>query len=233
MTDTVADIVVTGQKRYDNSGGPFPFPPSTPDPVPPGTHDMVPPDIDNGFHPCDAPETREQWNKDAAIAAAAKEFDRQARLAGENGLNDRERAAFLLRDSNGNYSIGPIALGSFFAPAGSSQQPSTSLDPNLVADKSQIVGVIHNHNEGQHQPSDPTGLGGGDEGGLQTVQNIMNTYNQGSGAKAMMYIVASTSGANAYNKISAYSVNTIKYDANGNPPPVGPEVNPDGQACPI
>lgn len=225
----LGEIVVTGQRRSNDSMSPFPSAPNY-DPPLPGQDATIEPDTGN--HPCDDPVAREHWNKDAAVAAAARALDKAARDAGENGLTYRERAAFLLRSPNGTYSIGPIKEGSVFAPAGSTTQPMTPLDPNLV-DMSQIVGIVHNHNVGQHGPSDPDGIYGGDEAALKTVRDIMNHYNPGSGNAAMSYIVAQTAGANAYNKISAYSLTTIKYDANGNPPPVGPEVNPNGQSCPL
>lgn len=96
---------------------------------------------------------------------------------------------------------------------------------------SQIVGIVHNHNVGQHLPSAPSGLYGGDQAGLQTIVNIMNFYNPGSGANARLYIAAQTTGPNAYNKISVYTPNTASYDAAGNPPHTGPEVNPQAARC--
>ncbi|EGF96750.1 hypothetical protein CD944_15595 [Brevundimonas diminuta] len=92
------------------------------------------------------------------------------------------------------------------------------------------MGVIHNHNVGQHLPSAPSGTYPGDQGGMQTLQNIMNTYSTGSGSKARMYIIAKA--ADGSYKISVYSPTTIQYDENGNPPPIGPEVNPNAQNCP-
>lgn len=230
MTDTVSDIVVVGQRRKNDSMDPFPSAPNYQPPLPGQDATIDPIDFN---HPCDDPALREQWNKDAAIAAGAKAIDKAARDAGENGLTYRERAAFVLRNADGTYEIGPIHEGSVFGPPGSTGQPSTLLDPNEIADKARIVGIIHNHNIGQHQPSPPSGIYGGDQAALQVISNIMNTYNPGSGDKALMYIAAQTSGSNPYNKINVYSPSTIQYDANGNPPQTGPEVNRNGASCPL
>jgi len=168
---------------------------------------------------------------DAAAAAAVAAFLQDALNSGESNLEHRERGAFILRNPNGTYSLGPIQLGSVFAPSGSGVQPATTLDPTLVGDMARIVGVIHNHNAGQHLPSAPSDQYPGDQAGLQTVVNIMNHYNQGTGQNARMYIIAKA--ADGSYRVSVYTPDTVKYGEDGTPPEVGPEVNPDGESCPL
>lgn len=102
------------------------------------------------------------------------------------------------------------------------------MNPYLVGDMSQIVGIVHNHGVGFHEPSSPSGLYGGDAAALATLQNIMNTYAVNSGWPARLYIIARTEGPDPYNKINVYGPENISSG-------LGPEVNPDAdqQACPI
>lgn len=225
----LGEIVVNGQRRPNGSSSPFPSLPS-PGVVLPTPEIIKDPNGGGGPSPCSVPARKREWNMDATAASAVSAFLADALSAGEANLEFRERGAYILRNPNGTYSLGPIARGSTFAPSGSSHQPITTLDPTLVGDMSRIVGLIHNHNVGQHLPSAPSGNYPGDQGGMQTLQNIMNTYSAGSGSKARMYIIAKA--ADGSYKTSVYSPTTIQYDENGNPPPIGPEVNPNAQNCP-
>lgn len=144
----------------------------------------------------------------------------------------------MLLQPDGSVTLGPIVDGDIFPPPGSTQQPSTQLVPQDIPNMAQIIGMIHNHAPGQHLPSPPSGIHGGDQAGMQTLVNVMNTpsytqYNGGGGVNARFYIISQTTGPNPTYKLTVYGPETIKYDANGNPPSVGPEVNPNGQSCPI
>jgi hypothetical protein len=224
------DIVVTGQRR--GPGGAFP---EIVKGNPTGDHqDEVSDDPNYGvnpneFNPCGDPATRHEWDIDAAAAAAAKAIKAAAAAAGENGLSHRERGAFLLRKPDGSIVVGPIVDGSAYDPG---QQPVTILDPYSIPNMSEIVGIVHSHQAGNHLPSPPSANGPGDAGGLTTLMNIMNTYNPGSGANARMYIVAETTGSPPQTQINVYAPSNIAA-ATGSSPTAGPEVNPDGQACPI
>lgn len=224
------DITVTGQRRQP--GGAFPIISKG---NPPGdVQDEV---VEGGsgaggsaYHdPCGSPDTRHEWNIDAAASAAKNAILQAAAQAGETGLSYRERGAFLLRKPNGSIVVGPIVEGSVYAPG---QQPATVLDPYSIPDMSEIVGIVHSHQAGNHLPSPPSANGPGDAGGLTTLMNIMNTYNPGSGSNARIYIVAETTGSPSQTQINVYGPSNIAA-ATGNNPTAGPEVNPDGQACPI
>lgn len=120
MTDPtpVDDISVVGQRRRTPAGS---FPPSGGggSGSAGGIHqnqvemeDPPPPPPIQTPHPCDDPETAEEWNIDAAAAKAAKEF---ARLAAERTppetLNNREWGCYIYREADGSIHLGPITWG--------------------------------------------------------------------------------------------------------------------------
>lgn len=81
MNDDVTEvdgIVVVGQRRYEMN--PFPSLPIMPDPIPPGMADELPGEAPDEipFNPCANPETRKEWNADAAAAEALRQMIAQA-----------------------------------------------------------------------------------------------------------------------------------------------------------
>ncbi len=229
MTDTLPDVVVVGQRRPNGSGAAFPSIGSSgggggnnPGGIHQNEIEENPEDPPAVFNPCADPATAEDWNADAAAAEAAKEFARRAAAAGEDGLNTRERGAFLYRGANGQILIGPITQGTGFTNGGwgTVQLDMTGIDPST------IVGSVHSHGAGSHLPSDQTPAG--DPGDIQHLE-WMASLNAG----ARLYIVAQNlvgAGQTPYNQVNVYTTqNAVSARSNNQP---GPEVNPDAQPCP-
>jgi hypothetical protein len=232
MTDPIPpyeldEVVVRGQRR--RPGGAFPAGPGGGGGAGDGggeyqnevgENDPPPDQVD----PCADPETRREWDRDAAAASARKKMEAAALAAGEDGLTHRERACWLLRQPDGSIIASEPIEGDTFQPG---VTPTTFMDPYQVSDMSRIVGIVHNHGPGFHGPSSPSGAYGGDAAALATLQNIMNTYPVNNGWQARLYIVAKTEGADSYNKINVYGPENISSGT-------VPEVNPDAdlQACP-
>lgn len=151
-----------------------------------------------------------------------------ARTAGEDGLNYRERGAYLFLNPDGSVSIGPIREGDPFVSGGVGSPGELSYGGR---DPGTIIGSVHSHSVGNFLPS--TGPGGtGDRGHLQSLVNTVN-FHQGNGAEVRIYIAAQTTppaGVDAYNAIHYYDPDTIEGDIAANQPSV--EVDPNGQPCP-
>lgn len=232
-THELDEIVVQGQRR--RPGGTFPAGPGGGGPgggnsggehqnevEDPGTQPYEPPP-----HPCSDPEAALDWNADAAAAEAAEEIARLAALAGEDGLNYRERGAFLFRRSDGSIGVGPIHQSDPFDANGDAAVHLTydGVDPNT------IIGSIHSHRDGSHLPSGPSPrpeIGSGDVGHFAFLQALMNNPSQ-----ARIYIVARNQlGASQtpYNQINVYNEQNMQ--ASQEESEVGPEVNPEAQPCP-
>lgn len=193
MTDTtnLGTIWVVGQRRAP--GGTFPPPAG-------GGGGGGPPDIIGvepeevelnpeppPTHPCDDPATALPWNVDAAAAAAAAEFDRLGRAAGEDGINDRERGAYLFRRGDGSVGFGPlpIAEGPLFSEGGEFVSSGLGdIDPGSV------VGFIHSHPQGSHRLSGPSPRVGLEEGDLGFFNNYLVPLMANNDATPRLYIVA-------------------------------------------
>lgn len=224
------EIVVQGQRRWP--GGTFPAGPGGGGPgggggggehqnevEDPGTQPPQPPPP----HPCDNPESAEDWNTDAAAAEAAKEFARlaAARTPPET-LNDREWGAYLYRAADGSIQIGPIAFGPPFSSGGvGTVNPSTSgLNP------ASIVGSIHSHGSGNHLPSD------GNEQFPGDIDHLNGLVMFSGNPSARLYIVAQNQGPAGfvpYNQINVYNQQTAQAARSNFSP--GPEVNPEAEPC--
>lgn len=221
----VDDVVVRGQRRQNGSADPFPSLPTMPDPTPPGMHDELEPIDVHEPNPCDNPSTREDWDTDAAAGEARRAFETAAAAAGEAGLTYRERGAWLIRQADGSIKATTPWNGDVFQPG---VRPNTVFDFSGINPKD-IVGFAHNHNVGQHAPSYDPVANYGDAEALAAISAAV-TQAGGNGDAVRMYIIAQTAGTNPYNKINVYTkVNA--HDASRNQT-AGPEVNPDGQACP-
>lgn len=241
MTDPTTDlgtIWVVGQRR--RPGGSFPAGGGS------GGGGGIPGD-DGGIHqdevdpdggspdgsptdPCLDTVTAQEWNIDAAAAAAAAEFDRLGRAAGEDGINDRERGAFLYRRADGSIGFGPlpIAEGPLFSEGGEFVSGGLGdIDPGSV------VGYIHSHPQGSHRPSGPSPRVGLEHGDLGFFNNYLVPLMANNGATPRMYIVARNevgAGQTPYNQINVYDETNIESSINNFEE--GPEVNPDGAPCP-
>ncbi len=219
----VDDVVVTGQRRRNGSSDPFPSLPSPPL-APPGEHNVKEPIEQGEFNPCDQPATRHEWDVDAAAAEAKEKMDQKRAAEGDADYNTREYGAWLYRLPDGRIVSGPVHVGNEFSNGGVGNvaMPLGDIDPTT------IVGSVHSHSVGNHLPS-PTGPDGlGDIAHL----NWINTYGGGPGAR--LYIVAQTTvnaGQAQYDRINVYTEGTAQAAIDNLV--VGPEVNPNGQSCPI
>lgn len=238
MTDVtdLGEIIVVGQgRRRDGTspsggsgaggGGNNDIGAPEQDEVDPG--DFTP---DDEQDPCRDPAQALERNINAAAAEAAKEFDRLGRAAGENGINDRERGAFLYRRPDGRIGFGPvpIAEGVRFDQGGESVGGGLGdIDPSTV------VGYIHSHPAGQHRPSGQSprqGLEGGDIG---FFTNYLVPLMSGSRVTPRIYIVAQNqlgAGQTPYNQINVYNASNIQSAVEAFTD--GPEVNPESTPCP-
>lgn len=240
MTDpsvNLGEIVVVGQKRRSDGS----FPPAAggagggggggeggieqdeldpnyqPPPVPP--------------HPCDDPAEALEFNIDAAAAAGTKEFDRLGKAAGENGINDRERGAYMYRRSDGTIALGPIAQSERF----DSNLP-IAVYPDLGdIDPSTVVGYIHSHPAGQHTPSGPSPRGELGPGDIGFFRNTLVPMMAGSSVRPRMYVAAQNqvgSDQRQYNQTNYYDANTIQNAVDTTTPGPGSEINPEAAPCP-
>lgn len=218
MSDQLPDIYVVGQ-RASSSGGGFPPQPRSPDDYPPHQNGGS----GRPTNPCENPVTALEWNADAA---AAKEFARLAALAGENGLNYRERGAYMIQRPDGSIGFGPVHTSEPFENGDAAVHLTyEGIDPSW------IIGSIHSHPAGSHLPSGPSPrpeIGLGDVGHFAGVQAVMDGYGRDS-SMARIYIVAQNqlgAGQTPYNQINVYNETNITASQ------IGPEVNPNGLSCP-
>lgn len=219
----LGDLIVIGQRRDNASTNPFPERPEPIDGPLPGS-DMEH-ELPDQLDPCDDPVKRREWNLDAVAAKAVKEFLRLAALAGEDGLNYRERGAFIYRKADGSFDFGPVTSSVPYQPG---TTVVTTLDYTGI-NQSQIVGWVHSHPPGQHTPSmTDENLPESDETALESLRASMEHFNTGNGHRARVYIAASN-GSGGY-QINVYSPATIGFVKN-TPPVIGPQVNPDAASC--
>lgn len=230
MTDPtpVDDISVVGQRRRTSAGS---FPPSGGggSSGSGGIHQnevgMEPPPPPMPVsHPCDDPETAEEWNIDAAAAKAAKEF---ARLAAERTppetLNNREWGCYIYREADGSIHLGPITWGDPFQSGGVGSVTPSHEGLNPV----NIVGSVHSHSSGNHLPSSGHPDSPGD---IQHLDGLVN-FTQNDSAR--LYIVAQNQGPagfTPYNQVNVYNKYTARNARDTFTP--GPEVNPEAAPCP-
>lgn len=228
MTDTVSDIIVTGQRRAPTTGF-ISWPPKAPVPTKPERpHDgTVPPPWN---HPCAGGPSKREWNADAAAAAAVDAFQTlSAQRNPPEDLNVREWGTALYELANGRVVRGPITSGEFtFQSPGPGGVASVTIDYSGQPANSRLIGVVHSHNAGGHLPSgsSPTV---GDQAVLQYLRNGLGA----SANDARLYIAALTlvsAGETQYAKINFY--NHVNQDAaiGG---VEGPEVNPNAVPCPV
>ncbi|MDP2260242.1 MAG: hypothetical protein Q8J89_11055 [Caulobacter sp.] len=205
----VETLVVTGQRR------------STPQqvfpvhsyPLPSGleTGDAQIGDADGLGSICDDPVLREEWDRDAAAAAAKSAFE--AAAAGRNEqLGHREQTS-VLHSSGGGMAIGPIGTGAL--GTGAASYDFTDIN---MAD---VGGLIHNHPGGSQRPS------AADWAVFDQLKIDVATAG-GNPSALRIYIVAPTYTAGNPNpqwRIFVYD------DRNRSGGETGPEVNPDGTPC--
>ncbi len=178
--------------------------------------------------PCATPEGRLEKAADAAAAQAIALFDQLARSAGEDGLNDRERGAYLFLNSDGSVTLGPISVGDLFDNGGVGTTGGLDLGGR---DPATVIGSVHSHGVGNFLPStDPGGLGDYDH--FWGMVNMVGAAG-GNAAQVRMYIGAQTTppaDVSAYNAIHYYDQNNLEGDIQNGEPSV--EVDPNGQPCP-
>jgi len=216
MTDVVDDIVVTGQRRPNESMEPFPSRPM-PDPTPP-IFDEIEPDLDPVDDPCADPEKRREWDADAAMARALERFLDQAEITdGQRSLYNREFGAVLCEFSDGSIDVGPVIYeGDAIGPG--QPHPTVDVDIEGCPSGSTIIGMAHSH------------PGVGASSGIPSQPDItwITAINGRRGDEAgRIYIVARVNGV---HKVWVYNnTNAAKAALEGLN---GPEVNPEGQSCP-
>lgn len=168
-----------------------------------------------GIDPCSAPESRREWNVDAAAAAAKKEMERKAGIKGDDGLYSREWFAYLYERPDGSVYVGPVAEGF----------PGYVVPDNTGQTADNLLGWIHNHPGGTQEPS------GDDWLAFDERYNYVAQNSSGGQARAdqlrMYMILQDNSGPTPGWKINVYGKNSSR---NTNAP--APQVNPEGQPCP-
>lgn len=161
---------------------------------------------------CDDPALREEWDKDAAAAAAKAAFEAAAAGRGEQ-LGHREQTSVIHRGAEGETTYGPVTPG----PIGTGSASFDFTGINLR----DVVGIIHNHPGGSQRPSGP-------DWAILDDLKLRVTNAGGDPSAVRMYIVAPTYTAGNPNpnwRIFVYD------DRNRTGGETGPEVNPDGVPC--
>lgn len=231
-TTTVDDVIVVGNRRPARTSAPFGGGSGVGggkgwDPIEQREIDEEPED-DGSDDPCRTPERRKEKNADAVAAAAVALFAEMAALQGEDGLNYRERGAYLFLNPDGTVSLGPVKEGDPFVSGGVGSTGDLSYGGR---DPAMIIGSVHTHSVGNFLPSTAPN-GGGDRGHLHSMVATVNAAG-GNGADVRIYIAAQTTppaDVDAYNAIHYYDADTIEGDIQANQPSI--EVDPNGQACP-
>lgn len=167
---------------------------------------------------------------DAAAAAAASYFASLAAAAGEDGLNTRERGAYLFQLPDGSVVLGPISTGPLFENGGTGTTGELSFGGY---DPAYLVGSIHNHSVGNHLPSTgPSPQSDGDRGHYDFMRRKVQVA-RGNPENVRIYITAQIlvgAEQQPYNMITVFDNSNINIDiANGRP---SAEVDPNGQSCP-
>lgn len=224
MNDDVTEvdgIVVVGQRRYEMN--PFPSLPIMPDPIPPGMADELPGEAPDEipFNPCANPETRKEWNTDAAAAEALRRMiDAALNQNGEPDFVNREYGAVLCEAQNGDISVGPIVWGDPILDEDgnmiSGNQPSVPIDYTVCGSAGTPIGMIHSH----------PGVGAGTlTPSVDDIANLDYINTLRGDQKGRIYISGRLSSSDRY-RIYIYN------EQNKNSGQRGPEVNPDGEPCP-
>lgn len=235
------DIVVTGQRRPSGSMEPFPAP-TIPDPTPPGMYDEIDP-MDPGdqtFDPCGDPESRKDWDRDAAAAETVKDLKEYAQdypADDERGFPSREYGAVLWELPDGSIVHGPITYGEqTFQEAAQTDEgrSGVTLDWTRPSQGAVPIGTVHSHPPGGHVPSGrPNQPTYNDYGVLTSTQQWREYYSgQANGQDARLYIAADKlvmAGQDPTTQINVYDHRNIEQAVTGYY--TGPEVNPDGEAC--
>ncbi len=229
MTDTVDDIIVTGQRRSPTTTY-TPWPTSYPPFMPKRPIDGS--DATPWNHPCAFGASRLEWNADAAAAAAARAFEQLASsLNPPETLNNREWGVALFDLPNGRVIRGNITYGAFtFQNPGPGGLATVAIDYTAPAG-SRLIGVVHSHNAGGHLSSgnSPTS---GDQDVLRYIRDTRSQQGLDPN-QARLYIVALTlvgAGESQYAKISFYNHLNQQAAIDGQE---GPEVDPGAHVCPI
>lgn len=237
MTDPATDlgeIIVTGNRRPAGTTGPFGGSAGgAGDGNGPHQRELDPDGEGGGGHPsmddaCATAEGRLEKAADSVAAQAVALFDQLARLSGEDGLNYRERGAYLFLNPDGSVTLGPISVGDPFAYGGVGTTGNLDLGGR---DPATVIGSIHSHGVGNFLPSTGPG-GGGDRGHFWGMVNMVAGAG-GNASQVRMYIAAQTTppaDVPAYNAIHYYDQNNLEGDIQNGSPSV--EVDPNGQPCP-
>lgn len=219
MTDTVDDVIVTGQRRLPT--GAFPLPLGWKGDEPEVKQLTLGEDPNEPGPQCRSNKARKVWNADAATVAAVEAFYARAQSLGDGqSLGNREFGANLVLGSGGAVSVGPIYHGDPVQPG---VTPNVTIGNDGSVTSANWMGDIHNHPSGDPLPS------GGE---WQTFVNRIDTliaFNAANGtprpelADAALYIVVSHPSLG--DRVYAYR-------RNSNPSETGDEVNPNAQVCP-
>lgn len=212
MTDPtpVDDIVVNGQRKWPN--GQFPVrtgEPSTGEtPGPTALEVGLEPDPPTMPDPCASPETARDWNVDAGGAEGLRKMREKAAEIGEPDFASREFGAALYLLPDGTIQVGPVSYG---PPMGGAVEIIWDAYPEEY-----LIGTIHSH-PSSGRPSPP------DLAGLDYIAAVSSL-----GPYARVYVVQPTydGGGPRVDRIFVYNQTNRSGDQNG------PEVNPEGTACP-
>jgi hypothetical protein len=238
MTDTytVADVVVTGQRRTAGSAAPFPTIESVE--VRPKLDDEI--GADEGMTLCDNPDLRRDWNADAAAAKLTsdlKNFANSNPPNGDRGFSAREYGAVLWELPDGSVVHGPMTYGDQSFPEASQSENGRAgvvLDWTPPMAGAVPIGTLHTHPPGGHVPSgSPNNPRLDDIGVLTSTSEWRSYYSQkDNGKEAKLYLAADnlvSAGQTQTTKINVYDYRNIGPAIAGQH--TGPEVNPDGDPC--
>ncbi|QTC90472.1 hypothetical protein [Brevundimonas goettingensis] len=213
MTDTVGDVIVTGQRRPAGSSEPFPKdePVIVNGPVDPNDATIGEESTTVQEQQCAIPKNRKIWDADARAAQGVKDF--MTYSAGQN-IFGREHQAYI-RFNGTQMELGNISVGPVPQPG---QTPYVS--PNITGiTGANWMGDVHTHVSTIGQPSQ------------EDINDFNMWYDQAVAAgrtdlaDVAMYIAVRDSSAPDGYRIYAY---TKTSDPNVN----GREVDPNGQPCP-
>lgn len=215
MTDVtdLGEIVVTGQRRP--AGGSFPTRGATGGggvaTGVPGSVQLEPEDTEGpnepGQDPCADPDKALEWNADAAVAEAKRQFERKAAELSDDGLHHREFGAQLYQRQDGSVYVGRVTWGERLSGT------VTIDETNPLGDT--LVGEVHSNNGGNRVPS-------------AADWTRVDLFSAETGQNFRSYIIA----RDVRDATSSFAIRAYDTTSDRNIEADGLEVNPDGQPCP-
>lgn len=235
MADQVEDVVVWGNRRPaggtggyggGSNGGAKGEDPGeeqqTDDPEDPNPEQQV-------YYPCNTPEKRFEKKVDAAAAELFKGLKAfaAAQHPNELGINDREYGAAMWELPSGAIVFGPMTFGPYFTPGGAN---TVTINWTSPAPGAVLIGMLHTHPINFPSPSG-SNFEVDDQGNLTHV--MTERANAGANPDLGRIYIGWNEGYNGTapgaTKLNIYNKYNRQAAIGGT---LGPEVDPDGVACP-